>query len=250
MENLKELMPFDYNVEVITPNKAKELLQWKNDRPLSKVNKSHIVKGMNESKYMYASGDPIRVSSNGQLIDGVHRLESVVTTNKPGAFMVYRYTKEIPELFSYIDIGKNRNKPDILAIHKAPNFKDIAHIIGNLQALEKKWNTSVVLSNNETIEYYEKHKDELQDALKWASTLYVKTQFIYATGLAAAYIYFNRRGINIKNLLEALCEGRDIRVVNILRNWFVKHHNLTGRKPRTYDLCKKIDELFLKYKNI
>lgn len=110
-------------VETITPMKAAMWLEGANlrNRPLNmgraKVIAAAIVRGE-----WALNGAAIRFCTNGQLLDGQHRLQAIVLAGQPVRSLVVRGLS--PETFHTIDTNcKSRTMSDVMALagHKSAN---------------------------------------------------------------------------------------------------------------------------------
>lgn len=100
--------------EIVTPDKAKALLaSMANDRPFSKNTAANYTEVMRRGEWKY-NGDPVRLNTNGKLIDGQHRLHAIVGSGKAQRMlMVYGLDSNV---FDTIDVGKKRSNADLLTI--------------------------------------------------------------------------------------------------------------------------------------
>lgn len=96
----------------ITPEKAQELLN-KNDsnRPMNKAHARKFASDMTEGLWKY-NGDPIRLSADGNLLDGQHRLQACVYAGIPFETEII---EDLPqEVMVTIDTGRRRSAADAL----------------------------------------------------------------------------------------------------------------------------------------
>lgn len=98
----------------ITPERAKALLSNNpNNRNLSKPLARKYASDMRDGLWQY-NGDPIRVSVNGELLDGQHRLEACVIS---GASFETELIEGLPsEIMPTVDTGRRRSAGDALHI--------------------------------------------------------------------------------------------------------------------------------------
>jgi hypothetical protein len=69
-------------------------------------------------------GTPISFDKYGNLLNGQHRLSSVIKSGKSNIFKVATGFK--PDVFSTMDIGQTRTGADVLAIDGVENYKLVA----------------------------------------------------------------------------------------------------------------------------
>ena len=103
--------------ESITPAAATRMLDNSNTakrRPLSEaITKvySHI---MSLGEWCPDTGETIKISDDGEVVDGQHRLTALIASGKPVTMWVARGVPA--EAFQFIDQGKARDLSDLLAI--------------------------------------------------------------------------------------------------------------------------------------
>lgn len=108
--NLKPTVQF----EIITPIDANNLLaRNKNNRPLDSRRVTRYCREIELGRWAI-NGDTIKVDTEGELLDGQHRLEALVRSGKPLECLLVRNLNK--EVFSTIDVGKTRSGGDVLAI--------------------------------------------------------------------------------------------------------------------------------------
>jgi len=112
------------NFEIITPDMAQKLLDTRADnRRLQPSTVTLYARDMREDRWM-PNGATIVIDAEGKLIDGQHRMASVVVAQKPVQFLVVRNIDT--EAFSTIDTGKVRSTADVMTINHVPNANNVA----------------------------------------------------------------------------------------------------------------------------
>lgn len=127
---IKKDLEMDAKIELITPEVAKEYLNKNTSN--RKINKDIIeqyVNAMRSSQWI-PNGDTIKFSNNDKLMDGQHRLSAIISSGKSYNMVVIRGLPE--EVFKTIDIGKKRNRSDVLHI---AGFSNVAALAGALRLL-------------------------------------------------------------------------------------------------------------------
>lgn len=98
----------------VTPEMARKFLDRNTgNRPQSQATINRYAKDM-EIGVWKMTGDPIRFSKTGKLIDGQHRMMAVIQSGVTVSFVVIRELSD--EIFDVLDSGKGRSKSDILFI--------------------------------------------------------------------------------------------------------------------------------------
>jgi hypothetical protein len=102
-----------HEIVIITPEMAKEWLDKSkfDNRNISRTNLNRIKKDIENGMWVF-DGNPIRFNSEGDVIDGQHRLQAVIQTGKPIRSMVIVGIADRAKLT--IDTGNTRKTSDIL----------------------------------------------------------------------------------------------------------------------------------------
>lgn len=108
-------------VETITPETAMRILEESSSFVNRKVKRTHVaaLAEAMRSGHWKNVGDPIRIDSDGRVIDGQHRLLALVEANSTLEFVVIRGLPT--ESAHYIDIGIPRSGSDMIAMGGATN---------------------------------------------------------------------------------------------------------------------------------
>ena len=100
---------------VVTPEMATALLDHNNlNRPLSDAHVRRIAQQITKGKWRF-NGDTIKISDDGQVLDGQHRLWAVIEANKPIDTILVRGVDR--QAFTTIDtIRRSRSAADTIAL--------------------------------------------------------------------------------------------------------------------------------------
>lgn len=102
-------------VELIDSSRAKQLLSANaHNRPLSKRNLAKITHAMRAGHWKFTA-DPIRLADDGTLLDGQHRLTSVIQVDTALPFVVVRGLSK--DVFDCIDTNQPRTAADVFAVN-------------------------------------------------------------------------------------------------------------------------------------
>lgn len=142
------------------------LLKNASNRPLSDKNVDFLVKAMRRGDWKTGT-DAIGFDTNGNLINGQHRLRAIIKFNKGFEFLVA--TGLEPEAFNVIDTGKVRNAADILGVHGVSSGTPKSAIIRFVAGLDKgyiprKLKGDFKMSNQQILEYAKDHQNQLDEA--------------------------------------------------------------------------------------
>jgi hypothetical protein len=107
----------DISFELVTPAMAENWLNTNadNQRAANTAHISQYAREMTEGNWYHDTGDCIRFSNKGTLIDGQHRLRGLILSKKSVMMMIMRNINA--EHISAMDIGKRRNLRDILKVN-------------------------------------------------------------------------------------------------------------------------------------
>ena len=98
----------------ISPETARQWLERNiGNRPASPSHVAKLEKAIKDGKWKM-TGDPIRFSKTGKLIDGQHRLQAILNSGMTVTCVVMRDLDD--EIFDVLDSGKGRQKSDVLFI--------------------------------------------------------------------------------------------------------------------------------------
>jgi hypothetical protein len=114
-------------LEIVTliPARATELLEHNTiNRPIGDQHVKRIASQIIDGKWMF-NGDTIKISDDGEVVDGQHRLWACIESKKPiETVIVYGVPREA---FATVDtLRKPRSGADILALNGAARYRNIA----------------------------------------------------------------------------------------------------------------------------
>lgn len=190
--NLKKLEVFS-SVK-ITPGVAKELLEMNTDnRPVKNRHVRDLTDLMKKGEWRF-TGDTLRFSKTGRLLDGQHRLMAIVASNTSQVYNIQTGLED--DVFDVIDTGKNRHASDVLAIqgYKNPGLLQAAIKLviayDNQQLHKTKSLESIHRPTNHEVGTWLHKKDEplMLECVERGSQLYNKTRFL-APGTYAGFLY-------------------------------------------------------------
>lgn len=177
-------------VYLVTPEIAAKWLERNNrlvkNRPVNKVRVQFYADAISRGEWKL-NGDTIRFSSDGDLIDGQHRLMAcLVSGTSFYSFVVFGLDKTV---FDTIDNGMMRTSAHTLAIR---GEKNCAELSGALTLLWKYLSRSVQNSNmrptNQQIERMLDHHPNMRDAV--SLSVGKSSRRIMSTKAIAAFMYY------------------------------------------------------------
>lgn len=105
--------------QTITPEHAADLLAKHNpsNRRLDNRHAQFLAQEMERGTFRPDNGDSIRIDTNGDILDGQHRLAAIIKAGKPVEMLVVSDVDR--ETFATIDTGKRRTVQDVVIIDMA-----------------------------------------------------------------------------------------------------------------------------------
>lgn len=160
----------DHEWEVITPEVAAELLARNDNNRLLKPDSVQKYARSMELGDWGLTGQPIIIDTNGNLVDGQHRLHAVVKAGQSIEFLVVRGVR--PEVMPVIDRGKSRDAKDALRWAGQKHVVMAASAVRTIIALEQRLNLrdshqTTVITDTEILE----RSIELQPIIEWLAPL-------------------------------------------------------------------------------
>jgi len=165
----------DIQVEFITPEIAERMIEgMAANRKVSQHHTESMARAMRSGQWKEDAGDPIRLNSEGLMIDGQHRMWAIIESGRSFNFVVIRGVENHTQMI--LDTGRQRTLRDQLNIIGEVNSTALASSIGFYDG----WLTDGMVLENarrsthatipESIALLEKHP-ELRDAVSQAEAI-------------------------------------------------------------------------------
>ena len=204
-----------------------------------KPNKAQIIRLSNKIKkgiWKEDTAEMIKISKNGNILDGQHRLMAVIDANVSIYFHFALGLEE--EVFSVLDTGSLRNASDSFFISGVKNSNTIPSIITLNNSL-KKGNKDLhigkdkKLSNNELLDIYNENNIFWDDIATKTMRYYQSFSKILSPQIIGGFYSVVKEISTDKSdkFMEEFCTGMDISnySINLLRNAFIKD-KMSNRK--------------------
>lgn len=158
---------------LVTPERA--LIYLKSNRSNRKVRKTVVAQyadDMANGRWNESVIDPIYISTEGNLLNGQHRLYAIVSSKTPIKMWVAENVS--PEAYKYMDGGLKRQAKDMITSPNATHLAGLVRIIvpiieghtALLSAMQGKMGTSKKdehhVSRTQIVDYANEHGDDLQ----------------------------------------------------------------------------------------
>ena len=142
--------PLDFSVQaatimLITPSIATAWLTMnRKNREISKTNLAKISRDLNDGHFLF-TGESVKISEEGCLLDGQHRLTAIVNTRISAKMVVITGVQEVAQ--AVMDSGKPRTLPGVLQISGEAQASNLSSVLSGIQT----WERGIRLQDNATV---------------------------------------------------------------------------------------------------
>jgi hypothetical protein len=220
-------------IEEINAAKAKQYLTLNlRNRTLRQHRVNRYAEQMTRGQWK-ETGDPIRFSVTGQLLDGQHRLAAIIAADVTLKAIVIRDVSD--DVFPVLDSGLSRTPADTLgsgheksASHKAAAIRQL--LVVELGGDPRKSDDLQTITRIDISEYYGNHVEEVSAAVHTASRMYEA----FAGGNRSAWGAFIIMAYRIhpelaEEFIEGVRLGTNLEIGDprlALRNWLANKRAL------------------------
>jgi hypothetical protein len=214
-----------YKEELITPTRAKQLLEANIKNRLVKSKRvdmyaNDIVNG----RWKEHTGESIKISETGLILDGQHRLHAIIQANKAIVMLVISGLED--SVFDVIDTGSSRNASDAFKISDIKHGNTIPSIIAMYNLLEEGKKAKVGVNQKATnamlIEQYYCDEDFWQNIAKESHQMYQTFAKILAPSFIGGFYahFYKINSENAELFMKQLTTGMDVtnKTISLLRN--------------------------------
>ncbi len=205
--------------ELIDPEKARTYLDKNiHNRSLDRRNLNKIIMDMERGNFK-VTGESIKISKSGVMLDGQHRLWAILNTGLSVRMLVV--TNLDDDVFKYMDTGRSRKASDVLAIEGIPHAAQTAataKFIINfqrgqyIQVAQKHVGSSKgsMLTNADVSAFVNENLNLLQDSLKYGYNKYNK--LILGSILGGLHFIFDKISqAQADDFCHKVAEGTNLR---------------------------------------
>ena len=227
----------------VTPILAQKWLKENvRNRKISDSKVRTYANDMISGRWKERTGELIKFSTNGKLLDGQHRLLAIVKSQKTIEFDVAYGISE--SVFDVLDTGKIRSTGDVFSIEGVINGSIIATSINRFLLLKKgnssfEGNRHTMITNTLVLEEYKSREDFWQDAVSWSiKNAKAFGNVIPATGIAGFYALFYEINPEIaRDFFNQVCIGTNVtnNSIVVLRNSLIRN-KVASKKLKTRDI--------------
>lgn len=218
---------------LVTPQAAKDLLSMNTSNRA--VREQRVVRYANDmlsGKWKRGTFELIKVSKDGRIIDGQHRIMAVVKCNV-SVYLQFIFNVD-DSVFDVLDTGATRNASDIFKIEGVKNEAIIPSIITTYYTLMSGMMVSrsegrlaqARLSNHEILAEYQKNPEYWQDVARRTHSWYSSFKTVVTPSLIGGlYSYLMQRNEDGANrFMTQLTTGMGLEsnMIGLLRNKLIE----------------------------
>lgn len=220
-------------IETITPEMAVHYLTFnRKNRNINRRNVQRMAKDMRKNNWRM-TGESIKFSDKGNLIDGQHRLQAIIASGLPQKMLVIRNLSET--VMDVIDTGAKRTMAHVLQIEEHKNGALLAGILKMAYFLDKGLDglESNQPSHAELMDFYILHP-ELDEVASFTAGIKGKLQ-IYAPQSLLGLMRWATLTIN-KDMSDEFFElfklppQIETHPITVMRNILVSQYTQSRRK--------------------
>lgn len=235
----------EFQKTLVTPEIARGYLSKnKNNRPVKKPNVLRLANEMKNGLWKEDTGEMIKISKSGNVLDGQHRLMAVIESGV-SVFIHFAFGLE-DDIFSVLDTGSLRNASDSFYVSGVKNSTSIPSIItlhyvlksGAKDTYTQKNNK---LSNTELLQKYNENSDFWDEVATKAQTLYQAFARILPPQTIGGIYSLAKQvdGELADKFMDELCKGFNVtnHTVNLLRSALIKDKMSVRKMPMQMKLA-------------
>lgn len=211
---------------LITPSLATEMLKTNTgNRALSKPTIDKYVKDMINGRWIENTGESIKVSHSGKVLDGQHRLYSVIKSQM-SIWMHIAYGLN-DSVFTVLDTGKLRNATDsfkvagVLQSNSLPSIMATSNLL-NEGIIARGASKDLRKNNAELLEQYYENPEYWYNISVVAHTWYIAfAKILPPSVIGGLYAHLHTKNEALAyDFLSQLCTGKEIsnESITLLRN--------------------------------
>jgi hypothetical protein len=217
--------------QLITPDDAKELLNMSvGNRNISDSKVATYANDIRTGRWIEDTYEFIKISKEGFLLDGHHRLNAIIKANISISLNIVRGVDS--EIMNVIDTGKSRNSNDALKINGVQNSTNIASIISSVIKYDLGYSSTVfnsavaMISNVDVINRYNDNPDYWQNLYLKSISIYGKMNRILTPSVVGKYYHlFGQKHPNkVDDFFNELIGGLETNsTITVLRGILIRN---------------------------
>ena len=196
----------------VTPDLAASLLKSNTkNRPLSPSVIARYVDEIKKGRWKEETGELIKVSKDGYILDGQHRLTAIV---RAGVGLFFHIATDVEnDVFDVLDTGKRRNGADSIAIFGEKYSTSISAAITAECWILSECKGKRGMSNAEIVERYEENKERWSECGFVGVGLSNSISKALSPSWAVAFLFHFSRIDHDESteFMRQLCEGKGVK---------------------------------------
>lgn len=198
--------------QTFTPKMAEELLKRNlGNRRFKQRTVDRYAQEMSNGRWMSDTGESIKISSSGNLLDGQHRLLAVI---KAGISVDMYVCHGVPtEVFKVLDSGTPRTSSDSFHIKGIPHANILPSIITlYLEVSRGRPDLNIARSTSELLNIYSTDTVFWDDISRRTSAWYLEFGRILSPSIIGGTytLFLQKNTIDAQAFMKQLCSGMDI----------------------------------------
>lgn len=231
-------------VKTVTPEIAKGLLLMnKSNRRLEEKRIVRYSEDIKNGKWRTETGEAIKLSKDGSILDGQHRLHAIIKANIPIDILFIEGLDS--NVMPVLDTGKPRSAADVLVINGVKNATKIASLIQGLHHYERmgdlgsKSSIGYNLTNEGVLNYYRDNENFIDEIMLLSGRFYKNFQQVLEFLDVSLFLTLFKRKHGDKGVefMRQLCQGTDVKheCIIFLRNKLIANrmNNKSKMLPAT-----------------
>jgi hypothetical protein len=219
----------EFKKELITPSKAKELLEANiNNRRVKAEVVDRYAQDIVAGRWKQDTGEVIKISKSGIVLDGQHRLYAIVKANTH-IFLHIAYGIE-ESVSDVLDTGCGRSASDVFKLNRINNDSSIPSIIQTSYLLKNGHfscgQKNMRLTNAQLLEKYYENEILWQDICKKSHNWYLSfAKILPKSFIGGFYSVFKEIDLEMaEQFMNELCTGINVsnETMLLLRNKFMQ----------------------------
>lgn len=234
----------NFELKLITPDIARQYLSLnKNNRRVREAKVAQYVKDMLSGNWREDTAECIKLSKEGNVLDGQHRFRAIV---KSGVSIKMHVATGLDEsVFSVLDTGKSRNAGDVFTIDNAKNATVIPSIIAFYNQVNSGYKSHEKESTKPTnfmlLEMYRSDTEFWDMVSRKALAFYDDfSRILPPSFIGGLYAVFYKKRPDITDIFFIqLCQGAMITnpTIGVLRNRYIQDKMSLRKLPRVVKLA-------------
>lgn len=215
-------------VKLITPEIAKSILSVTHKNRVVRTKKVNLFAyDMTVGKWKAETGEAIKISREGYLLDGQHRLLAIIQSNKSIPLLIISDLDD--SIMDVLDTGTPRNAGDVFRFNGIKNDRWLSTMIKSYLLLNGGFKNAAVssqecyLTNTDILNEYYKRESFWNEAFKFCQSWYNSFGKVLSPSiLGGVYgILYNINAQHSVEFMDFLCDGINLtrsHPIYLLRN--------------------------------